>query len=193
MVVDSHVRRWYQLHPHRSVRKQLGLHQLGLGRAQAGRILDCPLTLLRQAQKTVSDGVFGAAWLQPRSGELVTDLLERSISWNIPARPIGVGHNNSPDGRGLLFEVLVNHCHHYARYTSQGDIVHPEKAQSDVDGAGVLPLVVLARQRARSQSASIAGLNYDHSDSQQKVARQTLYRRGLSHLTSSGSELNQTQ
>src|SRR5215469_18449820 len=50
---------------------------------------------------------------------------------------------------GLSFKVFPDHRHHFARYSSQADIIDQEQAQADADRVGVFPAVLLARHRAR--------------------------------------------
>ncbi len=107
------------------------------------------LMLLHQLQKTVNDRVLGATWLQPRCGDLVADLLERGIIGNVPTRSISMCHHDRAAGSGSLFEMFVNHGHHFARYACQGDIVDHQQTESNADWVGVLPFIFLARQRTR--------------------------------------------
>src|SRR5215831_12320066 len=51
--------------------------------------------------------------------------------------------------RGLSFKVFPDHRHHFARDSSQTDIIDQEQAQADAGRVGVFPAVLLARHRAR--------------------------------------------
>ena len=84
-------------------------------------------------EKTVHDGILGASRLEPRRGDFVADLLERGIIGNIPARSVGVRHHNGVAPHGFLFEMFLNHGHHFARYSRQGDVVDREQAESNTD------------------------------------------------------------
>src|SRR5215472_14051293 len=72
------------------------------------------LSLFYQAQEAANDLTFGTAWFKRGSRDLVADLCERSIVWNISTGAIGMRHHHCPNRIRPLFEMFVNHCHHFA-------------------------------------------------------------------------------
>src|ERR1019366_7993741 len=109
---------------------------------------------VHQLDEAIDDGTLRTTGFKPRCGDLITDLIECRVVWNVAARSVGVGNHDGVAQRRFLAQAQVNLRQHFARYTRQRDVIDAQQPEPDLHRIGVLELVFFARPRTRLDLAA---------------------------------------
>ena len=89
-------------------------------------------------------------------GDLITDLIEGSVVGDVAAGSVGVGNDDSMVPRRLLLQPLADQSEHFARDTSQGDVVQHQQAEAQIHRFGIGEFVLGAGGGAGFDAAALA-------------------------------------